>query len=137
MRTLVVIITEPKAEQSIALTIKDPYHELTFERIEGWLNSVTHSDVFRDRHDILCNRHEVETIIDVIDDGDTPTVHFVYSDTEWEDFIPKLAKAFVYDEPHYRNFCTVKAAAALLTRAEPTLSSQHGELRGIAYVEEE
>lgn len=136
MRTLVIVLSEPSVQKSTAITIKDPYHELTFERIKDWLHSTTHRDVFRDRNDILCNRHEVETVIDVIDDGDTPTVHFIYSNTEWEDFIPKLAKAFIYDEPNYRNSCTVKAAAALLTRANPTLSNQHGSLRGIAYVED-
>jgi len=137
MRSLVVVLSEPSAQKSIALVIKDPYHEVDFERVETWLHSATHRDVFRDSNDTLCNRHKVETLIDVIDDGDTPTVHFIYSDTEWEDFIPKLAKAFVDDEPHFRNSCTVRAAAALLTRANPTLSIYNGSMRGIAYVEEE
>jgi hypothetical protein len=136
MRTFVVVLSEPSEQKSLAVTIKDPYHELTFERIESWLDSATYHDVFRDKHDLLCNRHNVETLVDVIDEGDTPTVHFIYSNTEWSDFIDKLAKAFVSGEPHYRNFCTVKAAAALLTRAEPTLSDLTGVFRGMAYIEE-
>lgn len=137
MRSLVIVLSEPATQKSTALVIKDPYHELSFEQIEGWLHSATHRDVFHDKHDLLSNRHEVETVVDVIDDGDTPTVHFVYSNTEWDDWIDRLAKAFIADEPHFRNSCTVKAAAALLTKSKTTLSDLNGSLRGIAYVEEE
>ncbi|AHI60201.1 hypothetical protein Ea357_051 [Erwinia phage Ea35-70] len=136
MRTLVVVLTEPAENQSIALTIRDPYHELTFDKIAGWIESATGDSVFRDKFDLLCNEHTLEVLVDVVDDGDTPTVHFVYSNTQWKDWVKSVAKAFVYNDPHSRNFCTVKAAAALLTRAEPTLSDQHSDLRGIAYVEE-
>ncbi|QZA71104.1 hypothetical protein AH06_52 [Erwinia phage AH06] len=136
MRTLIIILTEPSAQESIAVTIKDPYHELTFETIKNGLESATHRDVFRDRLGLLCNNYTLETLVDVIDEGDVPTMHFIYSGTEWSDWVKTLAKAFVYDAPHFRRYCSVKAAAALLTHVNPTLSNLHGDLCGIAYVEE-
>lgn len=137
MRTLFIVISDPRYQSSMALTVRDPYHELTFETIQGWLHSATHRDVFRDKLDVLCNNHEVEAVLDVIEGGGTPTMHFIYTQNEWEDWIDRLAKAFVFDEPRHRAKCTVKAAAALLDRANTTISAPLGAMGGIAYIEEE